>query len=539
MKHYPNLCVYNSCIITSFYPTWHRLHYQLINNIPSIEFSRVVLRDIAKSLQQLHDCDIVHGNLSIQDIMFEMESNSFVINGLSSSSTKRGELISMRCQDHCKTSYWPPELFQTFTSIDEVNQFIDIINELEDTQLKCSLTPKRSSNSQFVVPKVRFTSHLSFEVFEVSEKLDSWSFGMLALQICFSKNIFQVDVKDSLIRGEDMWLIANWKDEEDVELLWDLLKPLSWTCDDLTLNLLDLVKKLLRREPSQRLTIKQVIDHPFFHCSFPTNSSSKIPYFEEIEEVKEIEEIEEAEEVKEVEVIEEVEVEEEAELREESFDERESEVKETEDMKLEEVCQGLEELEIEEDEVKETLNEVEALEEDPSAKEEDALLTEEQPTESKQVSYSQEESKQLPNEAMTWAKPSNNSLQVTQDHSTKADLRRKSLLQLAERRKSLLSITERRNLNAVHQLPSKPLSTSLPALDEKLIERDTEIAPLTSVDQHFDSQIQPKEGSSVELRNSKERNIRPEPETSNQKEEPTIQRQQVASIKVVSLLVFM
>jgi len=129
----------------------------------------------------------------------------------------------------------------------------------------------------------------SLKLVPASEAIDSWSFGMLLFQLLSNKSMLQSNTDDDIGDEEAMWRAATWKDAQLSESIFAHItdNPLA----------VDLLHKLLVVDPSQRLTMKAAIHHPFFDAELSTGVASeksmkegmnemKMAIFKEVEDMK-------------------------------------------------------------------------------------------------------------------------------------------------------------------------------------------------------------------------------------------------------------
>jgi len=87
-----------------------------------------------------------------------------------------------------------------------------------------------------------------------TEKVDLWALGCVLYELCFGIPPFETDSESKTIT-------------KIKQGLYDM-KLNSTICDP---NAFDLIKKLLKVKPSKRLTLQQVLQHPFLSSSKTTN----------------------------------------------------------------------------------------------------------------------------------------------------------------------------------------------------------------------------------------------------------------------------
>ena len=87
---------------------------------------------------------------------------------------------------------------------------------------------------------------------------DLWSFGVVRCHLVFGRPLWRTDQNDELTE-EDLCKLAGWSPDT---LRRQLPPPANCTSDQLTAT--DLLKKLLVFNPSERCSMCNVLDHPFF-----------------------------------------------------------------------------------------------------------------------------------------------------------------------------------------------------------------------------------------------------------------------------------
>lgn len=97
---------------------------------------------------------------------------------------------------------------------------------------------------------------LPFQLVTAKESLDVWSFGILLYTMCVGGPVFRTNRDDDITEGDDLRRLCDWG-VDSTELNMEGVVGDSYARD--------LLERILRRDPKDRPTMKQVLAHVFFH----------------------------------------------------------------------------------------------------------------------------------------------------------------------------------------------------------------------------------------------------------------------------------
>ena len=86
--------------------------------------------------------------------------------------------------------------------------------------------------------------------------IDVWAFGVLVFQMCAGESLFQANWDDDITSEEDLKKLYHWRDEDFETNIGDKIS------NDQVRRLL---KAILRRDPTKRPSMKDILDDDFFH----------------------------------------------------------------------------------------------------------------------------------------------------------------------------------------------------------------------------------------------------------------------------------
>ena len=190
------------------------LHKQLAGRwSPENQWVTNTLRYIAVSLKELHDEELVHGDVKLKNFVRVRETVKAID---FDAATEVGEQIGHKFS----SGYCPPEARLT----DE-----------EEVALKAD------------------------------PSFDVWSFGVLAYKLLTGLDLFKLDDQDNLEDEEELAQLRDWPGFETPRLKSKLKKVLATKRSSCPLEMRDAVTDLLRRclccEPSYRLEMQEVLEH--------------------------------------------------------------------------------------------------------------------------------------------------------------------------------------------------------------------------------------------------------------------------------------
>ena len=250
--------------------------YQIyLQERPDLDAVRNLLRQIFEAVAHLHDLKLMHGDLKLLNgVRFRRDNKVRLIDfdaaaPIVSSDDAQGNPSYAGAKFSSATL--PPEMFFELSSEDQRKQLEEYWPRADSgdslaKDLRNKLAPKldRKSGKSYVVKSYRFeggqsvTKDLPYELVEASAKLDVWALGALAFMLLTGETLVLATRDDDCASGAAMRVVYDWGLKRE-----DVLERLEKITDDAAR---DLVGRMLQRDPSERPTVKNVLDtHPFFH----------------------------------------------------------------------------------------------------------------------------------------------------------------------------------------------------------------------------------------------------------------------------------
>ncbi|VEU38587.1 unnamed protein product [Pseudo-nitzschia multistriata] len=240
------------------------------------------LHQIAKKLQILHQCNTIHCNLKMQNIVRRGE-NLFLTDFDGSAKVKHGnaetELAKFFVGKKFSSGILPPEMVYNFKNSEELNQFEAYYKHLDAKSLKWKgikhQTPRatndyyclktfdtemKEGNPDIDTGKVDAVESvkegLPYDPVVATEAIDLWSLGTILYFLCTKRSLFRVDTNDNLADGDAMEQLYYWNDETKMKRVnsKDIIDP----------GAKKILLKLLSREPGDRGTLEELLNEPFF-----------------------------------------------------------------------------------------------------------------------------------------------------------------------------------------------------------------------------------------------------------------------------------
>eukprot|EP01032_Pedospumella_encystans_P008917 gene8917-10535_t len=227
---------------------------------PCTSFSRQIMQQVAAAVQHIHQRGVMHGDLYALNVA-RLEGRMVLID--MDSAVEFGDVGSIT-GDKFSSGVLPPEMFATLDQ-DQLDQLSDYWADERDKKsaVWAKIKPVMLRNGKgIVVRTVRADrpdgSGLPYDLVPASDTIDVWSFGLLfyCMMNPTGNGLFNVTQAGDLVRNEEnFYAAANWTDE-------DLSSAVLHNVPDMLAA--DLLLKLLRRNPADRLDIVQILAHPFF-----------------------------------------------------------------------------------------------------------------------------------------------------------------------------------------------------------------------------------------------------------------------------------
>ncbi|EOD13023.1 hypothetical protein EMIHUDRAFT_247174 [Emiliania huxleyi CCMP1516] len=241
------------------------LHQIYQQERPNVNTVRVCLEQVFEAVAHLHAKGLMHGDLKLLNVVRFRRDNRLRLIDFDAAAkiVPVGGEGESYAGAKFSSSVLPPEMFHELKQGEE--EALEIYWQGESKELQAKVAPKlhRRSGASFVVSSFRTTAgepvidNLPYPLVEASAKIDVWSLGALAYMLLAGEPLVPSTRDDDCASGAAMRVLHAWGTQQGVVL--ERLEKV----DDPAAR--DLVDKLLRREPSARLSVKGALEHPFFH----------------------------------------------------------------------------------------------------------------------------------------------------------------------------------------------------------------------------------------------------------------------------------
>ena len=252
------LADYHYCILM---PEGDRSLHAIFNyERPDLNHIRGYLQELATGLADLHANKIFHLDVKLLNALRVDGSRIIVIDMDAAVEDKKpaGAKFS--------SGVLPPEMFCQLDE-EQVEQFK--LYWLKEEQSKSSMwrkvKPTKTQWATFVVVKCfdeedPRLDQLPYGLIPASAAIDAWAFGALMFQMISRQPLVPVDADDNLAGGDSVQRAATWTDATLKPCIERTMGSISG-CDEA----IDLVRKLLKVDPTERLTsMTEILKHSFF-----------------------------------------------------------------------------------------------------------------------------------------------------------------------------------------------------------------------------------------------------------------------------------
>ncbi|KAF0689927.1 Aste57867_18668 [Aphanomyces stellatus] len=233
---------------------------------PSDTKTRSYLHDIALSLNRVHKNGLVHGDMKKLNIL--RVHNQLKLIDFDATTTV-GDKLGVKFS----SGVLPPEMFYQLQDIEETKQYEEYWGS--QTQKDPKRWYKLKPRNNFVVRSYRHghTKNLPYTLVEATPAVDMWSFGCLMYQMLCGVELISTDINQDIV-SDKVKDAATWTDE----LLHRRIE--NNIADESAQHL---IKQLLVVNPTSRLSMQEVLNHPYFTGVFDlTEITSKLNEIGEI-----------------------------------------------------------------------------------------------------------------------------------------------------------------------------------------------------------------------------------------------------------------
>lgn len=196
--------------------------HQIEGNIALI---RQVVEKVALALQHMHSCGVIHADVKPANVVRLGKGDWRLID--LEAATEIGETLSGKYSE----AYIPPEYMK-------------------------EIIPKRTDGRW----------HLNQPRIKASPKQDVWGLGVCLFEICAGFDLFHKDhTDDIIIHGDQRQQLSVWVEPsaERLDSIFQHGVALGQVTHEERVLAIDLIASMLQGKPEQRLSIDQVLSHPF------------------------------------------------------------------------------------------------------------------------------------------------------------------------------------------------------------------------------------------------------------------------------------
>ena len=230
---------------------------------PGIDAIKPISRQVLEALKYIHDQAVMHGDVKMLNVTrFNHDKRLRLIDfdascPIDNSASYAGAKFSSSCV--------PPKMLYRFDSATEVDKYnvywqsSGVVYDSEESKAAWleKIAPKRYKQYSYCVKT--FGTHqsglpYSSELVLASTSVDIWSVGVMLYQLATAQSLVKIDRNDDIASGEGYHAIYTWSETACQSRLLAV--------KDLALR--DLISKMLSRDPEQRMSCSELLNHPFF-----------------------------------------------------------------------------------------------------------------------------------------------------------------------------------------------------------------------------------------------------------------------------------
>ena len=230
---------------------------------PGIDAIKPISRQVLEALKYIHDKGVMHGDVKMLNVTRFNHDNRFRLIDFDAS-CRIDNSASYACAKF-SSSCVPPEMLHKFESATEVDKFnaywqrSGILYDSEESKAAWleKIGPKQYKQFSYCVKTLTAQQSglpYSSELVLASASVDIWSVGVMLYQLATAQSMVKTDRNDDIASGEGYHAIYTWS-ETACQSRLQAVKDLA---------LRDLISKMLSRDPEQRLSCGELLNHPFF-----------------------------------------------------------------------------------------------------------------------------------------------------------------------------------------------------------------------------------------------------------------------------------
>ncbi|KAF0700357.1 Aste57867_9107 [Aphanomyces stellatus] len=218
---------------------------------------RQMMEEVAHGLQHIHSKGIVHGDMKMLNVL--RVANRLQLIDMDAA-TEVGQLAGAKWS----SGILPPEMFY-FLNRNELKAYERYWHGVE-TKLWEKVQPKYNYVVKGYRSNLPFTTSttLPFELEQATSAMDMWAFGCMLYHMYSGEELVQTD-RNQDVTDNAIQMAASWTNKKLQRLIRGKVKnPLA--CD--------LIERLLVVDAEDRLTVDQVLDHPYFSVRQGSNGGA-------------------------------------------------------------------------------------------------------------------------------------------------------------------------------------------------------------------------------------------------------------------------